>query len=106
MAIMTDTSRQPVRGDRVRNGSCQEIADGVTEYLDGVLGFRQRMRMYVHLALCRACRNFIRQMQYTVRILQHLPAESISDPMKDELRRRFQEWHGRSGASVTGLEKG
>jgi predicted anti-sigma-YlaC factor YlaD len=74
------------------NLSCREVADLITEYLDGSLSLGQRVRVQIHLGMCFACRNFLKQMQYTLLTLQRLPPEPIPPHIKEELLRRFRHW--------------
>jgi anti-sigma factor RsiW len=81
------------------NFSCREIAQLITDYLDGSLTFGERMRFHLHLGLCFACRNYLRQMKYTIATLGQLPPEPISPHVKEELLKRFRTWKQRRPAS-------
>ena len=74
------------------NLSCREIADLITDYLEGALTFSQLIRFHMHLGLCFACRNFLKQMKYTVLTLHQLPSEPVSPHVKEELLTRFRNW--------------
>lgn len=82
------------------NFSCQEVANLMTEYLDGALSLRERIRFHMHLGLCFACRNFLKQMKYTVATLQQLPPEPVPPQVKAELLRRFQHWKVEQASSA------
>lgn len=74
------------------NFSCREIAQLITDYLDGSLTLGERIRFQWHLGLCFACRNYLRQMKYTIETLRQLPPESVPPPVKEELLNRFRTW--------------
>ena len=48
------------------NLSCQELADLLTEYLEGSMSFFERVRFQIHLGFCSGCRNNLNQMRYTI----------------------------------------
>ena len=74
------------------NFTCQEVAELVTNYLEGSLPFSERIRFQMHLGLCFACRNYLRQMKYTIATLRQLPPDPIPPQMKEELLKRFRTW--------------
>ena len=74
------------------NFTCQEVAELVTEYLEGSLSLSERMRFQMHLGMCFACRNYLRQMKYTVATLKQLPPDPVPPEVKDELMKRFRDW--------------
>ncbi|MBB2494929.1 anti-sigma factor family protein [Aquipseudomonas ullengensis] len=67
--------------------TCQELVAHSSDFLDGQLGFRERLAVRVHLASCRNCRRFIRQMRVTQAVLRTLPDEVI--PELDSLAERL-----------------
>jgi predicted anti-sigma-YlaC factor YlaD len=40
-----------------------------TDFMEGALGWRQRLAVLLHLAICHGCRAFMQQMRRTVRLL-------------------------------------
>ena len=52
---------------------CRDFTAKATELMEGTLGWRQRLAMRLHLAVCDACRAFLRQMHDAVRLLAALP---------------------------------
>lgn len=83
----------------VGNFTCREIAQLVTDYLDGSLTFSERVRFQLHLGLCFACRNYLRQMKYTIAALRQLPPEPVPPHVKEELVKRFRTWKQGSSQS-------
>jgi anti-sigma factor RsiW len=72
--------------------TCRETAELITDYLEGSLTFTQRLRFQMHMGLCFACRNYLRQMKYTVATLRQLPSEPVPAHVKEELLKRFRTW--------------
>jgi anti-sigma factor RsiW len=81
------------------NFTCREIARLVTDYLDGSLTLGERVRFQLHLGLCFACRNYLRQMKYTIATLRQLPPEPVPPHVKEELLKRFRTWKQRPSQS-------
>jgi anti-sigma factor RsiW len=81
------------------NFTCREIAELVTDYLEGSLTFRERIRFHMHVGLCFACRRYLRQMKYTIATLRQLPPDPIPAHVKEELLARFRNWKHRSAPS-------
>lgn len=44
--------------------SCKEVSHLVSQGLDRRLGFGERVRLRVHLAICEGCTNFKRQVEF------------------------------------------
>lgn len=74
--------------------TCKQITEVVTDYLERRMTLMDRLRFHIHLGMCRHCRAYLRQMKATVAALGRLPDEvTIPPPVRDELRRRFADWH-------------
>lgn len=52
---------------------CREVSKLVSESMERKLPFRQRMAVWMHLALCRMCAGFARQMQLLRRAAHEHP---------------------------------
>ena len=44
--------------------SCKDVSRLVSQGLDRRLGFGERVRLRVHLAICKGCTNFSRQVAF------------------------------------------
>jgi len=89
---MDKNFKQQLMGYLLGNFSCKEIAELVTDYLEGSFSLSQRLRFQMHLGLCLACRNYLHQMKYTVATLHQLPSEAVPAHVKEELMKRFRTW--------------
>jgi predicted anti-sigma-YlaC factor YlaD len=72
--------------------TCQQLAELITDYLEGQMSLMDRVRFRTHLRLCPACRAYLTQMQQTIRILGSLPPESIPSELRQELLAHFRDW--------------
>ena len=73
--------------------ACRELVQLVTDYLEGVLAAAERDRFEQHIASCRGCEVYLRQMRELVRVSGRIPAESIRRPdPPPELLRVFAGW--------------
>jgi anti-sigma factor RsiW len=77
--------------------SCREITEIVTDYVEGALSLRDRLRFQLHIGMCRHCRAYLRQMKLTARTLGYLPEPELPPELEDELLRRFEGWKASRG---------
>lgn len=89
---MDKNFKQQLMGYMAGNFRCKDIAELITDYLEGSFSLSQRLRFQMHIGLCFACRNYLRQMKYTVATLRQLPSEPIPDQVKEALMHRFRTW--------------
>ena len=52
--------------------SCKQVTRLVSQGLDRELGFAERVRLRVHLAICDGCTNFKKQMDFLRRAVARL----------------------------------
>ncbi|GAB4428716.1 MAG: hypothetical protein Fur0044_26520 [Anaerolineae bacterium] len=71
---------------------CKELVELVTEYLEGTLPEPERARFEAHLGTCSGCRNYLNQMEQTIRTLGKLTEESLAPQTRDELLQVFKNW--------------
>lgn len=69
--------------------TCREIAELVTDYLEGRMGLGDRMRFRMHVAMCKPCRRYVEQMRQTIAALGQLPPDTDMPP---ELIDHFRAW--------------
>jgi anti-sigma factor RsiW len=77
--------------------TCREITELVTDYVEGALSFRDRVRFQLHIGMCRRCRAYVRQMRLTAAALGKLPKPELPSDVEDELLRRFDGWNRARG---------
>jgi anti-sigma factor RsiW len=67
----------------------------MSDYVDGVLGERDRARLDEHLAGCPHCTEYLAQLRATIDALGHAEPHDLSDEAIDELVDVYRRW--RSG---------
>jgi anti-sigma factor RsiW len=72
--------------------TCREIAELVTEYLDGRMSWTRRLQFQLHVGMCGSCRRYLRQMRTTMKTLGKLPDEPLPKQVETELLARFRTW--------------
>lgn len=76
----------------VQELTCKELVELVTDYLEGALPERDRVRFDEHLGGCDACGTYLDQMRQTIRTLGALREDTIPPEALAELLVRFREW--------------
>jgi len=75
--------------------SCKEVSELVSQSLDRKLSLSERLRMRLHLMMCRMCTNYQRQLQFVrhaVRQLdQHAPPTPLPDDAKERIKKRIEQ---------------
>lgn len=69
--------------------TCKEVNDLVTAYLEKRMPLGQRFQFRMHIAMCKHCREYLRQMRTTLKLTGALPDEPIPPDVRDELARRL-----------------
>ena len=77
--------------------TCRELTGLCTDYLEGKLGFGERLRFQLHLGICSHCRAYLKQMRGLVREL-HAAGKPVElppppDAVRAELLERFRKFH-------------
>jgi anti-sigma factor RsiW len=76
----------------VRDLTCKELVELVTDYLEGTLPDRDRDRFEAHLATCVGCSRYLVQMRETIRLAGMLTEEQIPVGQRDALLDAFRGW--------------
>ena len=74
---------------------CRELVELVTDYLEGRLTPLDHARFEAHIADCEYCTTYLEQMRETIRVLGHIPEETLTDEARDTLLSAFRSWHRR-----------
>ena len=56
--------------------SCKEVTRIVSQGLDRRLGFGERVRLRIHLAICDGCANFSKQVAFLRKAVRQLGSRS------------------------------
>lgn len=79
--------------------NCRQMAELSTEYLEGKLGFWQRLNYYLHWMVCPPCRAYRDQVEETARTAklaqasedQQPPAAAPPAPLLESFREKLGE---------------
>jgi anti-sigma factor RsiW len=72
--------------------TCKELVELVTDYLEGSLPARDRLRFEDHLAVCDPCRVYVEQMRETVRLAGQVRERDIPPHARESLLATFRAW--------------
>jgi len=70
--------------------ACKELVEVITDYLEGTLPERDRVRFDAHILTCEPCREYVEEMRATLRLTGRLTVESISASKREGLLRAFR----------------
>ncbi len=63
--------------------SCKEITEKANSYLDDELPFFTRLKVKLHLSMCKHCQRYVEQLSITIRTLSKL--NSIDEPVSEKV---------------------
>lgn len=72
--------------------TCRELVEIVTDYLEGRLPPRDRMRFEDHVLVCEGCTAYVEQMRETIRLTGALRTADVPAEVEEELLRAFRGW--------------
>lgn len=57
--------------------TCKDVAARASDLIDGELGPLGRVRLGLHMAICRSCARFVAQLRVTRRLTERAGEESV-----------------------------
>jgi anti-sigma factor RsiW len=75
-----------------RELTCREVVELISDYLDGALPPKERLRLEQHLDDCPHCVIYLEQVRQTVRALGRVSDEELDAAVRNDLIRAFREW--------------
>ena len=75
-----------------RRLTCREVVELATEYFEASLPPKQSERFAAHVAGCRGCQTYLRQLRITVEIVHSQADRAPADT--SALRSAFRTWSG------------
>jgi anti-sigma factor RsiW len=72
--------------------TCRELVELVTDYFEGALSAADRERFEQHIAKCDWCKIYLDQMRLTIRTVGALTEETLNPQAKEELLAAFRGW--------------
>jgi anti-sigma factor RsiW len=76
----------------VREPTCQELAEFLTDYLEGLLTPGEHASFDRHIAACRDCTLYIEQMRLTIAASGRIRSDDIPPGVREELLQAFRGW--------------
>ena len=71
---------------------CREVVELVSDYLEGALGERDRVRFETHLEGCDGCAAYLEEMRAALRIAGSLEPLAIGPEIQARLVEAFRGW--------------
>ena len=77
--------------------SCQDLSHHhASDYIDGQLGWRDRLRVHFHLLICVHCRRFVQQLKLVRKVLRrsdNLPDGTDHEPDQAAVQSLSEQLH-------------
>lgn len=70
---------------------CKDLAEEASDYLDGDLPLGRRIRLFLHLLICRCCRNYLQQIRNTIRTVKVLQPKEKDNIDRHALAHKLHE---------------
>lgn len=71
---------------------CQELVEVITDYLEGALPDRDRIRFEEHLAVCAKCREYVEQFRRTIQAVGTIHETDLDPDVRGSLLAAFRGW--------------
>ncbi len=72
--------------------ACKELVELITDYLEGALPERDRVRLEAHLGECDGCTTYVEQMRTTISVVGMLGPEHVPAEGREDLLAVFRAW--------------
>jgi len=70
--------------------SCKALSMLSDDYLENVLPFKKKASVLLHLAMCKNCRNYLKNLQTTVDLIGNNKTMPLESQKVDEIMRRIE----------------
>lgn len=71
--------------------SCRDVTETASDYLERELGWWPRLRFKMHLAMCRHCRRYVKQIKATIGLLRAIPVDASASETEQFLLGRLRQ---------------
>ncbi len=71
---------------------CQELVEVITDYLEGALPERDRIRFEEHLELCSKCVEYVEQFRRTIALVGRVDERDLDPAVREDLVAAFRRW--------------
>jgi predicted anti-sigma-YlaC factor YlaD len=80
----------------VRELTCIELVEVVTDYLEGRMPPEQRVLFEEHVTFCSWCQTYLDQMRETIRLTGTLTEDDLSPDARETLLDTFRHWKSKT----------
>lgn len=70
--------------------TCEQVTRAAGDFIERRLRLGERLKVLVHIAMCKGCRAYIEQFRLTLVALRSLP-QPVGKPASEDLLERFRE---------------
>jgi len=77
---------------------CQDLVEVITDYLEGALPDRDRIRFEEHLAVCGKCQEYVAQFKRTIEAVGVVREQDLDPEVRAGLMEAFRGWSGSSAS--------
>lgn len=81
--------------------SCREVTEAASDYLEQELGSWARLQLRMHLAMCRHCRRYMRQLKAAIGLLRHISVEAASSGTEELLLGKLRTSRAHASAATS-----
>ena len=71
---------------------CQELVEVITDYLEGALPARDRIRFEEHLSICGKCQEYVAQFKRTIEAVGVVRESDLDPEVRAGLMEAFRGW--------------
>ena len=72
--------------------TCQELAELVSDYIEGVLAPPLQEEIVAHLAECSDCSSYVEQVRTTIAVTGEIASDEVAPPARAALLDLFRSW--------------
>ena len=68
---------------------CKDVIEETSNYIDGDLPFFKRVGLFLHVAICRCCRNYVDQIRQTILTVAVTKPKELDDTDTQALAKKL-----------------
>ena len=68
---------------------CKDVTKETSDYIEGGLPLSKRIALFLHLAICRCCRNYLQQIRKTIETVSTLHPQEMDVTDHQALARKL-----------------
>lgn len=81
--------------------TCREVSEKAQDYTDANVSVWMRMRIWLHLAMCRNCTSFVDQTRKTKQLISQSLARDAKAEVSPDLLEAFKQRAGKTTADTS-----